>query len=335
MTFQQHGRFYDNAFPAVEDLVIVQVNQINDKIGAYVSLLEYGNKEGMINIAEVSKRRIRSLAKLLRVGSTEVCMVVSVDEDKGYINLSKKRVANEDVQPKQELYAKAKAIHGTMQHVASTNEIDVDDLCAKVSWPLHERYPTAFDAFKRHVIGEVNLWEELDFSQPGKDLTDIQEKLKTDIEAVLQRRLIQSAVRLAAKCEVSCSEYDGIDAVKEALSEGFKASKEDCEVHIKLIAHPLFALSCMCKDKEFGVATLEEAMGHIEKAIIARGGTFAVKSKPTFVQKDDKKEGSDESGSESGSSSEEGENEDETMGKFDADFTDLMKKEVEGGDDED
>lgn len=82
----------------------------------------------------------------------------------------------------------------------------------------------------------------------------------------------------------------------------------------------------MCKDKEFGVATLEEAMGHIEKAIIARGGTFAVKSKPTFVQKDDKKEGSDESGSESGSSSEEGENEDETMGKFDADFTDLMKK---------
>lgn len=53
-----------------------------------------------------------------------------------------------------------------------------------------------------------------------------EEKLKTDIEAVLQRRLIQSAVRLAAKCEVSCSEYDGIDAVKEALSEGFKASKE-------------------------------------------------------------------------------------------------------------
>lgn len=30
-------------------------------------------------------------------------MVVSVDEDKGYINLSKKRVANEDVQPKQDI----------------------------------------------------------------------------------------------------------------------------------------------------------------------------------------------------------------------------------------
>ena len=36
-------------------------------------------------------------------------MVVSVDEDKGYINLSKKRVAAEDIPPKQELYHKAKA----------------------------------------------------------------------------------------------------------------------------------------------------------------------------------------------------------------------------------
>lgn len=56
---------------------VPQVNQINDKIGAYVSLLEYGNKEGMINIAEVSKRRIRSLAKLLRVGSTEVLACIA------------------------------------------------------------------------------------------------------------------------------------------------------------------------------------------------------------------------------------------------------------------
>jgi hypothetical protein len=36
-------------------------------------------------------------------------MVVSVDEDKGYINLSKKRVASEDIPPKQDVFHKAKA----------------------------------------------------------------------------------------------------------------------------------------------------------------------------------------------------------------------------------
>lgn len=335
--FSQHGRFFEAEYPDVEDLVMVQVLKIDDKIGAYVSLLEYGNKEGMINLGEISKRRIRSMAKLLRIGSTEVCMVVSVDEEKGYINLSKKRVASEDCEPKKELFAKAKAVHGIMQHVAATNEIPVEELCNKVSWPLALKHPTAFDAFKKHVNDELDVWKELDFSQPGRDLSGVQDKLKADIELVLKRRLIQSMVRLQAKCEVSCSGYEGIDAVKDALQEGFKASKEEIEVNIKLIAHPVFALSCMSRDKELGISTLDEAMELIEKKIVEKGGTFQIKSKPAFVQKEgeDAKEDEESGDGSSDDSSEEGD-QDETMGNFNADFSDLMKKEVEGGaDDED
>lgn len=261
-------------------------------------------------------------------------MVVSVDEEKGYINLSKKRVATEDCAPKQEYFAKAKAIHGIMQHVAHTNEIEVEDLCSKVSWPLNLKHPTAFDAFKKHVSGELDVWKELDFSQPGADLSGIQDKVKKDIETVLQRRLIQAQVRLQAKCDVACAEYDGIEAVKEALTEGFKASREDCEVNIKLVAHPMFALSCMCRDKELGIETLDKAMEFIEKAITDRGGTFVLKSRPTFVQKENEGGGegdASDSGSEGdGDSSNEGD-QDETMGNFNADFSDLMKKEVDGG----
>ena len=45
------------------------------------------------------------------------------------------------------------------------------------------------------------------------------------------------------------------------------------EVNIKLIAHPTFALSCQCKDKELGVNALNEALGYVEKAIKERKGT--------------------------------------------------------------
>lgn len=38
-------RFYENEFPEVEDVVIVEVKQIAD-MGAYVQLLEYNNTEG-------------------------------------------------------------------------------------------------------------------------------------------------------------------------------------------------------------------------------------------------------------------------------------------------
>ena len=41
-------------------------------MGAYVSLLEYDNIEGMILLSELSRRRIRSINKLIRVGKQEV-----------------------------------------------------------------------------------------------------------------------------------------------------------------------------------------------------------------------------------------------------------------------
>ena len=66
-------------------------------MGAYVSLLEYNEIEGMILLSELSRRRIRSIGKLIKVGRIEPVMVLRVDEDKGYIDLSKRRVSPEDV----------------------------------------------------------------------------------------------------------------------------------------------------------------------------------------------------------------------------------------------
>lgn len=45
--------------------------------------LEYGDREGMILLSELSRRRIRSVQKLIRVGRDEVVVVLRVDEEKG------------------------------------------------------------------------------------------------------------------------------------------------------------------------------------------------------------------------------------------------------------
>jgi translation initiation factor 2 subunit 1 len=115
----------------------VQVKSIAE-MGAYVSLLEYNNIEGMILLSELSRRRIRSVTKLIKarraalrraargaaprraqlrasrrgrrahaaspnprlrpcraaapaqVGRIEPVMVLRVDKEKGYIDLSKR-----------------------------------------------------------------------------------------------------------------------------------------------------------------------------------------------------------------------------------------------------
>lgn len=322
------GRFYEAEFPELEDIVVVQVKRIVD-MGAYVNLLEYDNQEGMMLLSELSKRRIRSVAKLLRVGRTEICLVLRVDTDKGYVDLSKRRVEPEDASAKEEQFARAKAVHGIMRHVAQTHEIPVNELSAKASWPLYAKYTDAFEAYKKHINQELDLWKELDFSQPGQDLSSLADKIKEDIELNLRRRLIQQTVRLRAKVEVSCSEYEGIDAVKEALLEGMKASKEECEVKINLVAHPLFVLTCTCREKTLGMSTLDSAMELIEKAIGERKGEFAIKAKPEIMGQDEKAE--DVSSDEEASGEEEDQ---EGMGELDEEALKQLEKMKVDDDDE-
>lgn len=55
------------------------------EMGAYVKLLEYDNIDGMILLSELSRRRIRSIQKLIRIGRNEVVVVLRVDKEKGQL----------------------------------------------------------------------------------------------------------------------------------------------------------------------------------------------------------------------------------------------------------
>ena len=77
-------RFYHEKYPELEDVIMVNVRNIQE-MGAYVRLLEYNGIEGMILLSELSRRRIRSINKLVRVGRNECVVVIRVDKDKGEI----------------------------------------------------------------------------------------------------------------------------------------------------------------------------------------------------------------------------------------------------------
>ena len=72
MSVHQDTRMYESKYPEVDDVVMVQVKSIAE-MGAYVSLLEYNGIEGMILLSELSRRRIRSITKLIKVITACFC----------------------------------------------------------------------------------------------------------------------------------------------------------------------------------------------------------------------------------------------------------------------
>jgi len=269
-------RMYENKYPNAEDLVIVQVKNVTE-MGAYVSLLEYNNIEGMILLSELSRRRIRSIHKLIRVGKTEIVVVLRVDAEKGYIDLSKRRVSPEDIARCEDKYNKSKTVHSIMRHVSETCQVRLEELYQQFGWDLYKRFGHGYDAFKLIV------------AEPDKVLTSysIRDDVKQALCTTIGRRLTPQAVKLRADIEVTCFGYEGIDAIKEALRVGESFSTKDMEIKIKLVAPPLYVMMTTSLEKDLGIQRLELAVEKISETIKAKGGDMHVKQPPRAVSERD------------------------------------------------
>ncbi|KAJ5344140.1 uncharacterized protein N7506_002505 [Penicillium brevicompactum] len=269
-------RFYEEKYPEVDSFVMVNVKQIAE-MGAYVKLLEYDNIDGMILLSELSRRRIRSIQKLIRIGRNEVVIVLRVDKEKGYIDLSKRRVSPEDVIKCEERYNKSKAVHSIMRHVAEATQTPLETLYETIGWPLNQKYGHAHDAFKISITNP-SVWDEITFTSDA---------VKSEIQQYIGSKLTPHPTKVRADIEVTCFGYDGIDAVKDALRTAEEQNTADNQIKVKLVAPPLYVLASQCLDKTAGVKGLEEAIERITERIQKNGGNCTVKMAPKAVTEQD------------------------------------------------
>lgn len=272
-------RFYKSKFPEVEEVVMANVRSIAE-MGAYVHLLEYNNIEGMILLSELSRRRIRSINKLIRIGKTECVVVIRVDKQKGYIDLSKRRVSPEDVTRCEERFAKAKAVNSILSHVAHmlgyTSDGQLEELYEKTAWYFDEKMKkpgAAYDVFKLATMADSTVLDEC----------NLDDNTKSVLLKHIKQRLMPQQVKVRSDIEVGCCAYEGIDAVKAALKSGINCSTESMQIKINLIAPPSYVVTTQTMEREEGIKLLQTALDKIKESIEAAGGIFAVQQPPKVV----------------------------------------------------
>jgi translation initiation factor 2 subunit 1 len=266
-------RFYENQYPEIEEVVMVNVRNIAE-MGAYVTLLEYNNIEGMILLSELSRRRIRSVNKLIRVNRNEVVMVLRVDKEKGYIDLSKRRVSPEDIQKCEDRFNKAKAVHRVLRQVADQKKLVLKTLYQQVGWPLYKKYGHCYDAFKLVLTDQEDVFSELPNVDP---------ETKDTLVDYIKKRLAPQPIKVRSDVEVTCFTYEGIDAVRDSLMAGQAVGTPEAPIKIKLIAPPMYVITTMTLDKDLGVALLKKALELVTEQILAKGGKIDVKMAPKAV----------------------------------------------------
>ena len=278
------------------------------EMGAYCRLLEYDGVEGMILLSELSRRRIRSINKLIKVGRNEVCMVIRVDKEKvrgwgrgrggahfpvpgtsrpptpppspthqGYIDLSKRRVSAEEVSKAEDKFNKAKAVHSIVKHVSSKQRVPMASLYPRLAWPLYKKYGHAFDAFSLAVAEDANVLDTLDLSVGER----------TDVLTYVRARMTPQPLKIRADVQVTCFTEAGINAIRAALSAAQAVTCEGVPIKVRLIAPPLFVMTTQCLDKAAGIDALTTAIEAVRVKISASGGQLSVKAAPAVTSASD------------------------------------------------
>lgn len=278
-------RMFENELPERDDVVIVKAKKITDT-GVYVELLEYDGLQGMVILSELQRKsRIRSMRKLIHVGQIEPMVVLHVDEDKGYVDLSKRHTTKDDVEMANDRYQRSRRAHGILsQVIRKSDDLTMHDLYEKFGWPLAREYKTLYKGLEEICTRAEEVFKKLD---------DLDAKLQTLLTDTIQEQMKRKSIKVSSRINVQCFGLNGVDGIKQAFADALK-DDTDNQIKLQLLASPEWKLSIDTYDHDEGVRILNETIQKIEKSLNEVGGNLSVVSSPQISTDEAEGENHDE-----------------------------------------
>ena len=92
-------KWHEKTYPEIDEVVICRVKQIND-YGIQVNILNYGNIDGFLAINELSRKKIKSIRSVIKVGDIKPLVVIRKDlkNNQMLIDLSKKQLSDIEIE---------------------------------------------------------------------------------------------------------------------------------------------------------------------------------------------------------------------------------------------
>jgi len=177
-----------SGFPGIKDIVLCKVKKILPH-SVFVELVEYENKEGMIHISELSNRWTRNINEIVTLNSIIVCRVEKIDQLKGYIDLSKKRVTSGEEKAKKDEMQNEIHIEKIIEHALKKNSMTLKEFYEKQGYKLIEEYGSLHN-FYEYYLEDPKTLNELEFSKK------IIESIKESFESLIQKNRVNQKKKI-------------------------------------------------------------------------------------------------------------------------------------------
>jgi len=246
-------------YPEEGELVLCKINKVSYN-AVFVNVDEY-RKPGMIHISEVSPGRIRNINDFVKVGKAVVCKVLRVNTERGHIDLSLRRVNDNQKRKKMDTIKQELKAEKIIEDSAKLLKLDVQKFYYAVAKIPMQEDKCVYPSF------EAVIEEDYDLSVLG-----LEKKQTETIEKLIRERIKPKQVEIVGDISIKTYEANGVDVVRKALVMIEDADRE--KISIKYLGASKFRLMLVAHD-------YQEAEGILKKGLDA-AKKFCEKNKAEF-----------------------------------------------------
>lgn len=257
-------------YPEEGELVLCTVTKVQSH-SVFARLDEY-DKSGMIHISEVSPGRIRNIRDFVKEDKVVVCVVLRVNMERGYIDLSLRRVNENQKRKKIEEVKQEQKAEKVIETIAEQLKKKPEQLYFEIYTPLSKHYIFLHHCFQDVAKGEITL----------EDVGVPTAYIKT-LNEFIEQRFKPKEVFVGGKLFLQSYASAGVEIVKSALLAGLAIDTE----HVTLSYLGAGNYNILVRSEEYKSAEqiLSKVISTVEASVPKGKGTvtFAREEKKAAV----------------------------------------------------
>lgn len=247
-------------WPEVGDLVIATIETVTD-YGAYAKLDEY-DKRGLLHVSEISSSWIRNIRDFVRENQKVVLKVLRVDQEKGHVDLSLRRVTKREKIEKIKSWKKERKAEALLKSVAEKLKMTPDEVYQKAGVLIEEKYGL-YEGLEKTALEGPEVLTKLGIPQEVANV----------FAEVAQGRIQLKMVKVKGVLEIRCMKPNGVKCIQEAFSNAKKAEKsKDASVKFYVIAAPKYSIEVSAENYKRAEDVLQKVGQNVVTFITKAGG---------------------------------------------------------------
>ena len=262
-------------YPEEGEFVVATVKNIHP-YGAFLTLDEYPGKEGFMHISEVTSTWVKNIRDYIKEGQKIVAKVIRVDPSRGHIDLSLKRVNQQQRKAKLQEFKRAQKAENLLKMAAEKIGKNFETAWREVWVPLEEEYGEVYAAFEDAAQNGIEVLKGL---IPEEWLSPLGEIVLSYVEV--------PTVTIDAEFEITVPKSDGIEIIREALIRARDRAnmEDDVEVKFTYQGAPRYRIDITAPDYYKAEEVLESIAEEILRVIKEAGGEATLIRKEKRIKK--------------------------------------------------